>query len=120
MYTIGVDGNGKLTLLKDTERVIDGRSQVLGAPYVVIVGGVPGANNSANETNKNKQRDITDLANSLKSNEISALKSLPVTELQSFVFAGGETFAFKDARFSDNQDLVCHITYVTPEIYNAL
>jgi hypothetical protein len=42
MYTIGVDGNGKLTLLKDTERVIDGRSQVLGAPYVVIVGGVPG------------------------------------------------------------------------------
>jgi hypothetical protein len=71
-YTIGVDGKGKLTLLKDAERVIDDRCQVLNAPNVVILGGVPGANNFANEINKNKQKEITDLANSLNSNDISA------------------------------------------------
>ncbi|MEA5508779.1 hypothetical protein VB715_03295 [Crocosphaera sp. UHCC 0190] len=32
-----------------------------------------------------------------------------------WVFPGGKTFIFKDVYFSDNQDLVAHITYVDPE-----
>lgn len=33
---------------------------------------------------------------------------------QTFVFPGGNTFAFKDVVFSDYQDLVSHISYVQP------
>lgn len=33
---------------------------------------------------------------------------------QSFIFPGGNTFFFKDVAFSDNLDLVAHITYADP------
>ena len=39
---------------------------------------------------------------------------LPLSVVQNFVFPGGQTFAFKDVTFSENQDLVAHITYVDP------
>jgi len=39
---------------------------------------------------------------------------IPVTAAQSFVFPGGNTFTYEDVAFSDNQDLVSHITYVQP------
>lgn len=35
-------------------------------------------------------------------------------DLRDFVFPGGNTFVFKDVAFSDNQDLVAHITYTEP------
>jgi len=41
-------------------------------------------------------------------------EDIPVSVAQSFVFPGGKTFAFKSATFSDNQDLVSHITYTDP------
>jgi hypothetical protein len=37
-----------------------------------------------------------------------------INSSQSFVFPGGNTFAFKDVVFSDGQDLISHITYVQP------
>jgi hypothetical protein len=40
---------------------------------------------------------------------------IPVSAVQSFVFPGGKTFAFKDVSFSNNQDLVSRITYVQPD-----
>jgi hypothetical protein len=40
--------------------------------------------------------------------------SLPLNIAQQFVFPGGKTFTFKDVVFSDNQDLVSHISYVQP------
>jgi len=42
------------------------------------------------------------------------LADIPVSVVQSFVFPGGKTFVFKDASFSENQDLVGHITYADP------
>ena len=39
------------------------------------------------------------------------LTDVPVSFVQNFVFPGGSTFSFTDASFSDNQDLVSHITY---------
>ena len=39
---------------------------------------------------------------------------VPVAVVQDFVFPGGRTFAFKSVAFSDNQDLVSHITYADP------
>ena len=37
-----------------------------------------------------------------------------INSSQSFVFPGGNTFAFKDVVFSEGQDLISHITYVQP------
>jgi hypothetical protein len=31
-----------------------------------------------------------------------------------WIFPGGQTFMFKDAAFSENQDFVAHITYADP------
>lgn len=41
----------------------------------------------------------------------TSLKDIPVSIIQNFVFPGGATFTFADVSFSDNQDLVSHITY---------
>jgi hypothetical protein len=41
------------------------------------------------------------------------LKDVPVSFADSFVFPGGATFTFADAAFSENFDLVSHITYVS-------
>lgn len=42
------------------------------------------------------------------------LTDVPASVVRSFVFPGGATFSFTDVSFSDNQDLVSHITYVDP------
>lgn len=36
---------------------------------------------------------------------------IPVNVAQQFIFPGGKTFTFKDVSFSDNQDLIAHISY---------
>ncbi|KAI1169327.1 hypothetical protein F5B18DRAFT_18705 [Nemania serpens] len=41
-------------------------------------------------------------------------KNIPVGVVRNYVFPGGQTFAFKEARFSDYQDLTATITYVDP------
>jgi hypothetical protein len=59
---------------------------------------------------------INDLINAVKNwlNGFipTTFTDIPVAGLQNFVFPGGNTFSFKDVIFSDNQDLVTHITYV--------
>jgi hypothetical protein len=51
----------------------------------------------------------------LKNNFVSTnFKDIPLSLMTNFVFPAGKTFAFKDAFFSDNQDLVAHITYTDP------
>jgi hypothetical protein len=42
------------------------------------------------------------------------LTDLPLSGSQGFIFPGGNTFTFADARFSDYQDLVAAICYVAP------
>jgi hypothetical protein len=43
----------------------------------------------------------------------TSLTDIPASAVQDFVFPGGATFVFADATFSDNQDLVSHITYAS-------
>ncbi|KAF7128681.1 hypothetical protein CNMCM5793_003532 [Aspergillus hiratsukae] len=42
------------------------------------------------------------------------LSDMPLAPFQKFVFPGGNTFAFKNVQFSNNQDLVTAITYQDP------
>jgi hypothetical protein len=41
----------------------------------------------------------------------TSLKDVPASAVQNFVFPANASFAFADANFSNNQDLVSHITY---------
>lgn len=43
----------------------------------------------------------------------AAFTQVPVTMPRQFVFPGGNAFTFKDARFSEYSDLVCHVTYLS-------
>jgi hypothetical protein len=42
------------------------------------------------------------------------LNDIPLAPSQNFIFPGGNTFAFKNVEFSNNQDLVTAITYQDP------
>jgi len=42
------------------------------------------------------------------------MKDIPINVFQDFIFPGGQTFIFKDVRFSSHQDLISHITYADP------
>ncbi|KAH7353146.1 hypothetical protein BKA66DRAFT_575495 [Pyrenochaeta sp. MPI-SDFR-AT-0127] len=52
--------------------------------------------------------DVKTAANDVGS---SGLTDIPVSTLQKYVFPGGKSFIFKDARFSNNQDLFASISY---------
>ncbi len=59
--------------------------------------------------------DLTsDIASWTSTFSPTSLESMPLSVAQQFIFPGGGTFAFKDVTFSNNQDLVAHITYAQP------
>lgn len=62
----------------------------------------------------NSEKDYTKNILSSFMNEYSSDIVNIINAPQSFVFPAGETFAFKNVFFSDNLDLVSHITYVSP------
>jgi hypothetical protein len=62
----------------------------------------------------NFQDIITNLKSYAQNIASIYFNDIPASSVQQFVFPGGKTFAFKDVVFSDNQDLVSHISYVQP------
>lgn len=62
--------------------------------------------------------DVTQIADKVKETcqnfAGTQFTDIPGADLQSFIFPGGQVFAFKDPQFSDNQDLVSKITYIKP------
>jgi hypothetical protein len=59
---------------------------------------------------------VNDVANWASGFAATSFHSMPLNVAQQFVFPGGKTFAFKDVVFSDNQDIVSHISYVQPGV----
>jgi hypothetical protein len=96
-YDIGVDENGQIT--------------------VTLASSVPVDNSQTPSANGflNFWADADSISNSVtqwaQSCFGTSLTDIPASFVQDFVFPGGQTFVFKDASFSDNQDLVSHITY---------
>jgi hypothetical protein len=99
-YTLIVDGSGKLSMKVQPPDIQD-HSQVPG------VNGFLDWFTGINE--------LVGKLTTLKNNFVSTnFKDIPLSLMTNFVFPAGKTFAFKDAFFSDNQDLVAHITYTDP------
>ncbi|WP_204915873.1 hypothetical protein [Microlunatus panaciterrae] len=59
-------------------------------------------------------RIIDDVSGWVRNFTATNLTDIPASLVQNYVFPGGATFAFKSVAFSDNQDLVSHITYSDP------
>lgn len=97
-YSFGVDDEGRLVVSAPVSKVVDNSK-------------TPGANGFLNFW-----ANVDELAKNVASWARSAvgtqLQDVPVSAVQSFVFPGGATFSFADVAFSENQDLVSHITYV--------
>ena len=66
--------------------------------------------------NGGQMQDISDkLTQALRDFTSPSFQPVPLNVVQDYIFPGGKTFAFKSVGFSDNQDLVAHITYTDPE-----
>ena len=62
--------------------------------------------------------DMNDMLHNIKTyaNNVASigLHPIPAGDIQNFVFPGAKVFTYKDVQFSNNQDLVTSITYLTP------
>lgn len=96
-YTIGVDDKGQITAALKSSVPVDNSKR-------------PGANDFLNfwaDVNTLSDK-VTEWAQNFAATNFT---DVPVSFVQNFIFPGGSTFSFTDAGFSDNQDLVSHITY---------
>lgn len=98
-YRLSIDGKGELAaMMTSTHQNDDKRLYV---------------NDFINFwTNINQLEDA--IANAIQAWTSPAMIDIPLSMMRGFIFPGGNTFAFKDVVFSDNQDLVAHITYLDP------
>lgn len=55
---------------------------------------------------------LTSIQSGFSTMTSTSLTDIPVANLQNFVFPGGNSFSFKDVIFSDNQDMISHVTYL--------
>jgi hypothetical protein len=98
-YTLEVGQSGDLTATKTSVKVDNSKT--------------PSSSGFLNFfTDINALND--DIATWLQQYGESNFNAASLSVMRSFVFPGGNTFAFKDVQFSDNQDLVAHITYLDP------
>lgn len=57
------------------------------------------------------ENNVAQWAQNLAATELT---DIPVSTMQNFVFPGGKAFSYADVSFSENQDLISHITYTNP------
>jgi hypothetical protein len=98
-YSLGIDVNGTLKVDKHLPETTNNSKD-------------PKANDFLNfwaDVNK----IISDVATWAQSIASTNLQTVPIAAVQNFVFPGGATFTFTDVGFSDGQDLVSHIAYVS-------
>ncbi|GAA3467329.1 hypothetical protein GCM10018965_018810 [Nonomuraea roseola] len=102
VYTIGVNDTGQIVAALQSSTPVDNSK-------------TPGVNGFLNWFT-----NINDLLNwatgAVRGCTGTSFADVPVSFLQNFVFPGGSSFVFNDAVFSDNQDLVGHITYADPTL----
>lgn len=99
-YSIGVDDKGQLKVALKSSDPQDHSQRPSVNGFLEFFTGV------------NKLSD--DVAKWAQSCVATKLTDVPISAIRNFVFPGGDAFVFADARFSDNQDLVAHITYANP------
>ena len=98
-YTITADQNGRLVAVANSEHTDHSGTPNTNA-FLDLFTGVNGLG--------------SDVAKWARGMAPTRFTDVPVSVVQDFVFPGGRTFVFKDAAFSEYQDLVARITYADP------
>lgn len=100
VYTLGVDGNGKLTCSAPQSSEVDNSQNPSSNPFLNFFADI---------------QSIIDSVNSWLQNYVATnLTDIPVSAVQSFVFPGGQTFVVSNPQFSGNQDVTATLTYADP------
>lgn len=99
-YTLSVAQNGSLDVNMSTSTKDESESPQ--------VSGFVAAFTNINEL-------IADIKNKISGFVSTQIQDIPVVDVQDFVFPGARVFTYKDVQFSEHQDLVSRITYVTPQ-----
>jgi hypothetical protein len=100
IYSIGVDPNGALVLALADSKSADNPDKI------------------ATDKFQDFWTHFNGIAKKFTNNAIQCFKELtdiPLSTLQNYVFPAGKTFVFRDARFSDHQDLITNIGYADPK-----
>ena len=113
-YTIGVTSDGTLVVTQNNPQVIDQseKPDISVWSKIVSAGQIVGCINGIQRNLKSWLKNFgtgfaDDIAKMLKGS-------------QGWVFPGGKSYAFNDVQFSDNQDLVADLLYVTPKVSKAI
>ncbi|HJW94690.1 MAG TPA: hypothetical protein VJ901_13810 [Thermoanaerobaculia bacterium] len=107
-YTLGVDQNGQLTVTEGNASITDNSQDIDVSTWDSMIG----------------LGDIASMIRSMRT-QLSAAVASSTQNYEStiayllngsgaWVYPGGKTFVFKEASFSDNQDLLTHVTYADP------
>ena len=112
-YTIGVDAYGKITVDRPDPEITDLSDNVSPDWWLQFIS--LGQINDVVDSMRNNAKGWLD--NFLK-NDSSAIQQM-LNGSQSWVFPGGKTYAFKNALFSDNQDLTANVLYIAPKTSRA-
>lgn len=100
-YTLSIGQNGSLQLSTPKSSTQDDSKQPDRSWLVNLFTGVNDIVNSFTS-------QLSDFLN-------ASITDIPAASIQNFVFPGAKVFTYKEPQFSDNQDLVSTITYVTPK-----
>jgi len=96
-YAIGIDDSGQIVATLQSSVSVDNSKTPKANGFLNFFANVDQLSD-----------DVTEWARSFIGTNLA---NIPASAIQSFVFPGGSTFSFADVNFSDNQDLVSHITY---------
>jgi hypothetical protein len=96
-YAIGVDGSGEIVATLQSSVPVDHSVTPSANGFLNFWANVEQISNS-----------VTQWAQSIFGTRVT---DIPASAIRNFVFPGGNTFAFANVQFSNNQDLVSHITY---------
>lgn len=99
-HTMSVDSNGKISLSKGKTSTEDHAEKYDENWLLKLLS------------------DVEDIINRLTSQAENSLQlhvpDISISDLQNFVFPGANVFTYKDVKFSEHQDLITSITYLTP------
>ena len=107
LYTMGIQQDGSLKVDEEVLPFQDNSQKLNTSGWDKLILG-----NMVDTTNEIKNSLKPVVQSSMTKFNDSIEKCLD--GYRNFVFPGGKTFTFKDVVFSDNQDLISHISYVQP------
>jgi hypothetical protein len=108
-YDIGVDAQGQLSVTQSSDDMVDNSDKVKTSTWDDMISA-----GTMDDVIDSIQSDLKKYLQGIIVDDSSTIASM-LNGSTMWVFPGGQTFTFQDAKFSDNQDLVTHVSYLDSE-----